>query len=157
MNRFRSFTVGALVLGLLSGAAYAQGVRGGDGRGQGRLGGPGLALRALNLTEAQQQQVQQIREQHRDEVRAAEAQVRSALTAQRRAIETVPYNEGLIRSTTQELAEAQTAAALLQARVFNETWAVLTPAQQEQAKKLQAERATRTQQQRQRFDQRRRG
>ena len=62
------------------------------------------------------------------------------------AVATLPVNEQLIRSTTQELADAQTEVALQQARVNSELFALLTPAQQEQAKKLQAEREARAQQ-----------
>ena len=42
-------------------------------------------------------------------------------------------------STTQALVEAQTELAIQQARMQSEIFALLTPAQQEQAKKLQAE------------------
>jgi Spy/CpxP family protein refolding chaperone len=154
MNRYRSLTACALVAGLLAGgAAFAQaqgapdGFRGRGPRagGPGGFGGPGLALRELNLTDAQQEQIRSIREQHRDEVVQAETQVRGAMEAQRRAVETIPVDEGLIRSTTERLAEAQTSAAIARARVFSETWAVLTPAQQSQAKKLEAQREAKRQ------------
>ena len=68
------------------------------------------------------------------------------MDAQRKAVQTLPVNEGLIRSTTQALAEAQTEMAIQQARMQGEIFTLLTPAQQEQAKKLQAERETRAQQ-----------
>ncbi len=160
MNRARYLTAGAVVAGLLaSGAAYAQAPRGGGpGRGPGGPGfGAGLALGALNLDESQQQQIKDIRERHRDEIRQAELQVRAAMDAQHKAVETVPVDEGLIRSTTQALAEAQTAAAIVQAHVYSETWAVLNAEQQAQAKKLQAEREARAQQLQQRAGPRRRG
>lgn len=158
MKPTRSFLAGALMLGMLAGGtAYAQQPPDRPGRGfrGGGPGGPGpmLALRELNLTDAQQDQIRAIREQHRDEIRQAETQVRNALEAQRKAVETTPVNEGSIRSTTADLAEAQTNAAIVQAHVFSETWAVLTPAQQAQAKKLQADRARREQA----FRQQRRG
>jgi Spy/CpxP family protein refolding chaperone len=65
------------------------------------------------------------------------------MDAQRKVVETIPVNEGLIRTTTQELAEAQTDAAIEQARILTDTWAVLTPAQQAQVKQLQATREAR--------------
>jgi Spy/CpxP family protein refolding chaperone len=65
------------------------------------------------------------------------------MQAQRGAVEAIPVNEGVIRSTTFALAEAQTEVAIQQARVNGEIWSVLTPAQQEQVRKLQAERETR--------------
>jgi periplasmic protein CpxP/Spy len=148
MNRFQGAVAGVLIAGVLAGsAAFAQGPRGGGrpggpGRG-GQFDMPGLGLRQLNLTEAQQQQVRSIREREAGELRQAQEAVRKAMDAQVEAVQTVPLNEGLIRQTTQALADAQTEAALQRARVFSEMWAVLTPAQQEQAKKLQAARDAR--------------
>jgi periplasmic protein CpxP/Spy len=147
MNRFQGTVAGVLIAGMLAGGvAFAQGPRGGGpggpGRG-GRIGAPGMALRQLNLTEAQEEQIRSIRERERADAQAAQEALRKAHDAQRDAIETVPVNEGLVRQTTQALADAQSDLALQQARVFNEVWAVLTPAQQAQAKKLRAERDAR--------------
>ena len=76
--------------GLLAGGAvaYAQGPEnsGPRGRGFGGPGGPqaGLALRELALTDAQQEQVRQMSQQHREQVRMLnerfEADVRALLT-----------------------------------------------------------------------------
>jgi Spy/CpxP family protein refolding chaperone len=101
------------------------------------------ALRGLDLTEAQQQQVREIVQRHRDEMRTAGEQVGKALDEQRTAVETTPVNEGLIRSTTQALAEAQTDMALLQARIHSEVFSILTPEQQEKAKQLREQRESR--------------
>jgi Spy/CpxP family protein refolding chaperone len=150
MNRFRSLTLAALLAGVVAaGAAYAQGP---DGRGPGARGpggfgrGGGLPLRALNLTDAQQQQVRTLTQQYREQNRAAEQRLRAAFTAQRQAVETVPVNEALIRSTTQDLAEAQTEVALQRARMHADVFALLTPEQQAEARKLQTERQARGQQ-----------
>jgi Spy/CpxP family protein refolding chaperone len=102
-----------------------------------------MPLRQLNLTDAQEAQIRSIRERERADVQQAQEALRKALDAQRDAIGAIPANEGLVRQTTQALADAQTELALQQARVFNEVWAVLTPAQQGEAKKLQAEREAR--------------
>jgi periplasmic protein CpxP/Spy len=147
MNRFQGTVAGVLIAGVLAGGvAFAQGPRGGGpggpGRG-GRMGAPGMALRQLNLTDAQEEQIRGIRERERADVQQAQDALRKAFDAQRDAIEAVPVNEGLVRQTTQALADAQTELALQQARVFNEVWSVLTPAQQAEAKKLQAEREAR--------------
>lgn len=162
MNRFRSFTAGAVVAVILgSGAALAQGGQDGGPAGHGaRLGGrgplgaPGLALRGVNLSEAQQQQVREIRDRHREGVQQAQQRVREALDAQRTAVEAIPLNEGVIRSTTFAIAEAQTEAAIQQARINSEVWAVLTEAQQEQ---VQAQRADRQARMRQRAERRSQG
>jgi periplasmic protein CpxP/Spy len=152
---FRSFTITAIVAGLLAvGVAAAQGPgggRGGRGGGPGFPGGPGgpgggWPLRELNLSETQQQQVRDVEQQYRDQNRQIGEQLRTAMDAQRKAVETLPVNEGLIRSTTQALADAQTDMAIQQARMQSEIFMLLTPAQQEQLKKLRAEREARAQQ-----------
>jgi protein CpxP len=142
MNRFRFVTAGAIVASLLvAGAASAQGPRrGGPGA---RMGGPGMALRALNLTDAQKAQIRDIREQERDTTRQLVERLQTARNAQRDAVQAVPVDEGLIRTTSQALAAVQADVAVQQAQVHNRTWAVLTPAQQEQVKTLRAERETR--------------
>src|SRR6185295_3769218 len=117
MTRFRALTLTAVLAGLLAGGvAFAQGPgagrRGGPGfggPGPGGRGGPGgLPLQALNLTEAQQDQVKQLVQQSRAQSQNVGEQLRSAMDAQRKAVETIPVDEGLIRSTTQALVEAQT-------------------------------------------------
>lgn len=153
MNRFRSLTLTALLVGVLAGgAAYAQGPDGPGRRGPGGRGGfgAGLPMRGLNLTDAQREQFKTLNEQNRQNGRAAMERLRTAMQAQRKAVETIPVNEALIRSTTQELAEAQTDVALQRARMHADAFALLTPAQQAQVTKLQAERAARAQQRRQR-------
>ena len=151
MKRFRSFTLTAVLAVLLAGAVYAQGPGpGGRGRGPNGFGpGMGLPLRALNLTDAQQQQIRTMTQQNREQNRAVFQRMRTAMEAQRKAVATIPVNEALIRSTTQDLAEAQTEVAIHQARLQTEIYGLLTPEQQAEAKKLQAERQNR-QQQRQR-------
>jgi periplasmic protein CpxP/Spy len=163
MTRFRALTLTAVLAGLLAGSmAFAQGPgagRRGGPDGFGRLGGPGrggpggpggLPLQALNLTEAQQDQVKQLVQQSRTQNQNVGEQLRTAMEAQRKAVETIPVDEGLIRSTTQALVEAQTEMAIQQARLQSEIFALLTPDQQAQARKLQAERNQREQQQGQR-------
>jgi periplasmic protein CpxP/Spy len=151
MKRFRSFTLTAVLAVVLAGAAYAQGPGpGGRGRGPDGFGrGMGLPLRALNLTDAQQQQVRTMTQQNRQQNRAVFDRLRTAMDAQRKAVATIPVNEALIRSTTQDLVEAQTEVAIQRARLQTEIFGLLTPEQQAEAKKLQAERQSR-QQQRQR-------
>ncbi len=152
MTRFRALTVIALTIGLvITGIVWAQGPRpGGLGRGPRGLfgGGPQLPLGALNLTVTQQEQVRAVRERYSDETR-------QALEVQREAVEALPIDESLILSTSQGLAEAQTAVAIQQARIRSEVWAVLTPEQQQQAQALGAERQTRMQRFRERMQERR--
>ena len=162
MTRFRALTLTAVLAGLLAGGvAFAQGQGAGRRGGPGGFGGPGgpggpggLPLQALNLTEAQQDQIKQLTQQSRQQNQNVGEQLRSAMEAQRKAVETIPVDEGLIRSTTQTLVDAQTEMAIHQARLRSEIFTLLTPDQQAQVRKLQAERNQRAPQQRQRGQQR---
>jgi periplasmic protein CpxP/Spy len=148
MTRFRSFTVAAVLTALMAGgAAFAQGPGGRGGRGAGGFGpGGGLPLRALNLTDAQQEQVRTLTQQFRTQNRETAERLHAAMETQRKAVEAIPVNEELIRATTRELAEAQAEVAIQRARLNAEIFGMLTPEQQAEAKKVQAERATRAQQ-----------
>ena len=158
MTRFRSLTLTAVLAVLLAGAASAQGPGpGARGRGPDGFGrGMGLPLRALNLTEAQQQQIRTLTQQNREQNRAAFDRLRTAADAQRKAVATIPMNEALIRSTTEDLVEAQTEVAIQQARLRSEIFGLLTPEQQAEAQKLQTERENRQQQRQQQGQQRQR-
>ena len=159
MNRMRDIVTGTVMAALLvAGAAFAQGPRGG-GRGPGApaMGGPGLELRGLNLTDAQEQQVRDIRQQERESLQALQQKLRAASDAQRAAIHTLPVNEGLIRDTTAALADVQAELAIHQAQVHSQVWAVLTPAQQAEATRIRAEREARQKDRVQNQQQRRRG
>ena len=165
MTRAHFLAVGVLAASLaLGGAAFAQGP-GGPGRGgrfgapgSGGFGGPGgaigLPVRELNLSDAQQDQIRDIVQRHRDEMRTAQDHLRTARDAQRKAVETVPVDEGAIRAVTQQLADAETEAAILQARVHSDVWSVLTPDQQAQAKQLESRRESRIENREQRLQNR---
>jgi len=152
MTRVRLLAASALAASLVfGGVAFAQGPGPAPGARGGRFAGPGgpggaigLPVRELNLTDAQQDQIRDIVQHHRDEMRTAQQQLREAREEQRKAIEAVPFDEGAIRAiTTQKLAQAEADAAILQARVHSEVWNVLTPDQQAQAAKIEADRAPR--------------
>ena len=151
MTRIRSLAVtGALAGVLAAGSVMAQSpADSGPGRGRGgfaRGGGfdrGGGELRGLNLTDAQRQQIRALHDQHREQTQAAATRLRTAMEAQRKAVETVPLNEGAIRATSQELAEAQTELAIERAKLHAQVVALLTPEQKAQAEKLRADREAR--------------
>ena len=151
MFGFRSLATGVAVVALLAtSVAFAQGPRGGGQfGGRGGFGSAGFELRALNLTEAQREQVREIRERYREQMRTASQHLSEAMAKQRQAIETLPANETLITSATQDMTQAQVEVAIQQARLNADVWAVLTPEQQAQATKLRAERKARFEQRRQ--------
>ena len=147
MTRVRLLTFGAIVAAVVAvgAAAHAQGPGHVGPRGRfGHFGGPiDLPLRALELTDAQRQQVRDIREKHRANLQAAGQQLREAFQAQRAAIETSPVDESKIRSSSEALATAHTAMAIERAQIRSEVLSILTAEQQEKLKQVQAERQTR--------------
>jgi Spy/CpxP family protein refolding chaperone len=162
MKTLKSCVAGAAIAALLAGGAtvLAQGPAPGPRRGGpagpggfGRGGGSGLdlPLRELNLTDAQQQQVKAIRDRHRDESQQLSERLRTALEEQRKAVETEPVNDSLIRQATQQLSDVEADIAVAQAHVRSEVMAVLTADQKAQLQKMQADRQAQAQQLRQRF------
>jgi len=161
----RSYSLGAIALvALLAGGAlaYAQGPEPGGprGRGPGGPGGPGagLALRGLNLTDAQREQVRQLTQQNREQMRAVMERMRAAQDARRQAVEAIPFNESQVRSAMKDVAEVEADLAVAQARLQADIYALLSADQQQQLQKMRSERETRAkeraQQQQQRQQQR---
>jgi Spy/CpxP family protein refolding chaperone len=149
----RIHVIGAIMLAAvmsIGSLAEAQGPRaGGPGAGRkgfiGRGATGGLPLASLNLTQAQQDLIGDIRERQRDELRQVEAKVREAHAAQQKALDAIPLDEAAIRRTTLALAEVQAEVAVHQARVRNEIFAALTAEQQATVRKALAEREQRLQ------------
>lgn len=112
---------------------------GGPGQGRGPMAS-GLPLGQLGLSEDQQSRVQEIMARHRGDLQPLGERLRVAAEAQRKAIETVPVNEGLVRSTSDVVAAAQADMAVLQATIHSDVFAVLTPEQQKKAARIAAER-----------------
>jgi Spy/CpxP family protein refolding chaperone len=109
-------------------------------------GGPGSPLAMLrmlgpqlNLTDAQKEQIKNIVDAHRDEWKALGDRERLAHEALTAAIMADTIDEALIRSKSAELGVVQADAAVASARARAEVWPILTPDQQAQAKKLQAD------------------
>lgn len=165
MTRFRSLTAGVLVAGLLAGGpVFAQdagpGRPGGPG-GRGGRGGPGgpgdfgLPLAQLNLTDGQRQQIRDLTRKRLEAGAQVQERLRASQDARRAALETLPVNEGAIRSTTADLLAAETDAAILQAHLRADIVTLLSPEQQDQLKKIQAQRDQRVDARRDRLDDRR--
>jgi len=159
MIRFRSITAAAAVFALAAGVVYAQGPRAGGpggpgGRGMRGLFG-GLPVRELQLTDAQQQQVKDIRSRHQAEIHDAMSRLETARQAQQKAVEAVPADEAKITALTQDMVQAQVDMAIQASRVNSEIWSMLTPDQQSKLKDLRAQRQAQAQQRRQQFQQRR--
>jgi protein CpxP len=124
-----------------------------------RGGGPlgfGLPLRELQLTDAQQQQIRDIRSRHETQIREAASRLETARETQRKAVEAIPANEAQITAVTQDLVQAEVDVAIQASRLNTEVWSVLTPEQQAKAKELRARREARQGERREQFRERRR-
>jgi protein CpxP len=121
------------------------------GFGRGGFGGPMALLRQLDLTDEQRTQVRQVMEGHRDELRAIGERVMAAHRAQEDAVTAPQFDEQVIRTKAAELAAVEADAAVLQAKVHSEVFALLTPEQQAKAAELKAQRQAQAQQFRERM------
>jgi Spy/CpxP family protein refolding chaperone len=106
-------------------------------------------LNELNLTDAQREQVKEIRDRYREQTQTLTRRLGDLTAKQRQAIETLPVNETLITSATQDMVQAQVEVAIQEARINADIWSVLTPEQQATATKLRAERKAQMEQRRQ--------
>ena len=112
------------------------GMRGGPG---GPFGMAGLPLRELDLTDAQREQVRAAVESHRDEQKAIGDRMRAAREALRDAIEADTFNEDAIRAAAAQIGAVEVDAAVLQAKIRAEIFALLTPEQVQKAKELRSQ------------------
>jgi periplasmic protein CpxP/Spy len=105
--------------------------------GPGRFGMPGL--RAVDLTDAQKDQIKTISESHRDEMRQVGERLREAQRALDVATESGTVNEADIRSKSTALASAMADGAILRAKVNAEILNVLTPEQQQKLQEFRSQ------------------
>ena len=140
----RSLAAGSAMLfvALFVAGVSAQGHPGPGGFGAPGPGGPGpdLPLAQLDLTENQRNSVRDVMERYRAELASVGERLRTARDRERAAIETVPVNEGLVRSAADVVAAAHSDMAVLQARIRGDVFVVLTPEQQAKAGEIAAER-----------------
>jgi len=112
------------------------GMRGGPG---GPLGMAGLPLRELDLTDAQREQVRAAVESHRDEQKAIGDRMQAARKALHEAIAADTFNEDAIRAAAAQIGAVEADAAVLQAKIRAEIFALLTPEQVQKAKQLRSQ------------------
>ncbi|MCL4848161.1 MAG: Spy/CpxP family protein refolding chaperone [Acidobacteria bacterium] len=117
--------------------------------------GIGVALGRLNLTAQQRDAIRAIREGHKTEFDALRQRMRAAGDAMRTAMSAEVVDENAVRAASAQMGEVRTEQAVLQARIRNEVWNLLTPEQKAQANELKAQARARADQRRQRMDERR--
>ena len=125
--------------------------RGGPG-GPGRSGGPGGPMgmlpmlgRAINLTDAQKDQIKAIADSHKDEWKALADRERTARTALNAAVTADTIDEATIRQASAEVAAVEADAAVARAHAHAEVFQILTADQKAQLKTMQAEMKKRMQ------------
>jgi Spy/CpxP family protein refolding chaperone len=150
----RSLAAAALVASVVVGGVVVSAQRPGVGPGRGGLQA-GLALRALELTEAQREQVRLLTQQHREQTRPLRERARTAAEARRQAVQAIPFNESEIRTALQALAEIEADLAVQQARLQADIYALLTPDQQGRLQKMRVARDARLKERLQQRTQRR--
>ena len=144
---------GLLALGLGAGAfVHAQDQnsagrppRGGAG-GPGRFGGPGGPMgmlpmlgRAVNLTDAQKDQIKAIADSHKDEWKAIFDRERTAREGLNAAISADTVNDALVRQKSAEVASVEADAAVARAHAHAEVLQILTADQKAQLKTMQSQ------------------
>lgn len=127
------------------------GRRGGPGGpgGPGRFGAPGgpggpmaflgpMIASRLNLTDAQEEQVKNILNSHRDQLKALGDRAMEAQQALHAAVTADALDEGLIRARAADRATVEADLAVAHAQIHAEVFRILTPEQRAQAKEMQS-------------------
>ena len=96
-------------------------------------------LRALDLTEAQRDQVKNALQSHKDEFKAIAREMIAARGALRDAVTADTVDDTAIKAASAKVAELELQSALLRAKVHGEVFAQLTPEQQRKAKTMRAQ------------------
>jgi len=106
-------------------------------------GGPGgilgmMALRQLDLTDAQRDTVKGIIDSHADEIKAIGDRARAAHLALEAAVTGTTFDEAAVRTKAADVAAVEADAAVARAKGFSEIFQILTPEQQTRLKEMQA-------------------
>ena len=140
-------------------AATAAALIGGPLHAQRRgFGGPGgtLPLWTIELTDAQEAQVERIREAAREAAASVRDEMREARQALGEAVRAGVVDESRIRSLAARVASFEADALVRQAHAYADTWEILTPEQQDQVREMRERRSERFAEQRERIRNRRR-
>jgi Spy/CpxP family protein refolding chaperone len=108
----------------------------GGGPGGGIFGMIGPELQALNLTDAQQKQVQAILESYKSEQHSIRDRMQAARKALNDAVAADTIDEAVIRAKAADQAAVEADSAVLQAKVRAAVYGLLTPEQTQKAKEL---------------------
>ncbi len=139
-------TVIALPLMMCSMSAMAFG--GKHHGGEGMMGGKHL-LRGIDLTDAQEEKIDALREQNRDAKKANKAKNKEAMMADRQAMQTLlladNFDEAAIRDLAKKMSDQHVERRISRMKAQHEMLNVLTPEQKVQVKENMAKMAERMQ------------
>jgi protein CpxP len=100
--------------------------------------GPGILGPALDLTDAQKEQIKGVLKAHAEEWKGIGNRMMTARKALDEAVNSGEVNESLIRQRSSEAGAVEADAAVARARVRAEVLQLLTPEQQAKARELAA-------------------
>jgi Spy/CpxP family protein refolding chaperone len=106
---------------------------------------PAGPMGALNLTQAQRDQIRTLREAQRKDSQALREQMRAARQQLQQALKADVPDEAAVRAAAGAVAALQTDQAVLQARAKGQLMTMLTPEQQGQLKEARVRAAQRAQ------------
>jgi len=147
----RAVAAGAVVALVVAVAAVGVAAQQQAPAGRNRLaapGAPGMALRAavrgmvlrglraLDLTDAQREQIKGVMQASKDDFKAVARDMVAARRALNVAVTADAVDEAAIRAASAQVAEVEVRAALLRAKVHAGVQGVLTPEQQQKAKAM---------------------
>jgi periplasmic protein CpxP/Spy len=143
-SQMRSFLLAssfALGLGpLAANEALSQPMQEGMHRGQGGGGGAMMHMRALGLSEAQQDQIFKIRHDAQPAMREQMKQVRKAREELRQVAMADKFDESRARQAADAQAKALSAMSVLRAQNMNRVRQVLTPDQRSKMDQMREQR-----------------
>lgn len=155
MRRMRlGMSVSVLALTLAAGGYLGVGTASAQGRGPGGPGGrfgrgpggpmeaaglPPMLLERLNLSDSQRDQLKQIMTADRTANQALHERGMAAHEAFEQAVTTIPVDEATIRARAADVAAVDADLAVARAHSYDQVFQLLTPDQQTQLTKLQAD------------------
>jgi periplasmic protein CpxP/Spy len=149
--KFSRTVVGVIVAGvvaLTAGSIWAAQRQAGPRMGM-RMGtgmAPGLFLSQLGITDAERQQIKDVVQRHRNEIRPLMQRARVARTGLRTAETAEPVDDNLIRAKAAEVAAIEGDIVVARAHLRADVVQILTPDQQEKLRQRQTRRLGRLQQ-----------
>lgn len=149
MTTFKKTLVLAIALPLALGSASALAYGGGKHHGGKGFCGGGQEghkiFRELDLTVEQQQQMRELRQANRDEMKGYSSEKRAAMQANHQQMQTLllakDFDEKAVRELARKMSEQQIERRITMLEKRHQMLNILTPEQKTQLKQLQTERA----------------